>query len=53
MLRGQRCPPSPSQLDYYLQGGFTPAHPVSVELGGNVADYVVRDLAEWIQRVAP
>jgi dienelactone hydrolase len=40
-------------LDHYLQDGFTPAHPMSVELGGNVADSVVRDLAEWIQRVAP
>jgi len=40
-------------LDHYFQAGPTPASMDSLYFGGNVADYVVADLAEWIHGVAP
>lgn len=39
-------------LDHYLQEGYAPAHPSSIELGGNVSPAVVTDLTEWIHDVA-
>jgi hypothetical protein len=40
-------------LDHFLQEGFAPASPLSLYFGGNVADRVVADLAEWIHATAP
>lgn len=40
-------------VDHYFQEGFAPANPLSLYFGGNVADYVVSDLAVWIDNVAP
>lgn len=40
-------------LDHHLQEGFAPAEPLSLYFGGNVPDYVVVDLAEWIHGTTP
>ncbi|UVE50262.1 alpha/beta fold hydrolase [Haloferax larsenii] len=39
-------------LDHFFQDGFAPTHPVSLFFGGNVAERVVSDLAEWVSEVA-
>ncbi|WP_232685966.1 alpha/beta hydrolase family protein [Halobacterium zhouii] len=39
-------------LDHYFQPGYAPATPLSLYFGGNVAEYVVDDVAEWIHDVA-
>lgn len=36
-------------VDHYLQPGFAPTNPLSVDFGGNVSGDVVADLAEWIR----
>lgn len=41
------------EVDHFFQKGFAPADPLGLYFGGNVAGYVVSDLAEWIHRVAP
>ena len=38
-------------LDHHFQAGFTPAHPLSLYFGGNVAVDVVSDLVGWIHGV--
>jgi hypothetical protein len=40
-------------LGHYFQAGPTPVTMDSLYFGGNVAEYVVADLAEWIHGVAP
>lgn len=39
-------------LDHYLQEGYAPRTPLSVDLGGNVAERLVVDLADWVRGVA-
>lgn len=39
-------------LDHSFQEGFAPTTPLSLYFGGNVAEYVVADVAEWIHDVA-
>ncbi|MFC4550529.1 MULTISPECIES: alpha/beta hydrolase family protein [Halorussus] len=38
-------------VGHYFQDGPTPVTPSSIYFGGNVADYVVEDVAEWIRDV--
>ncbi|WP_312909244.1 alpha/beta fold hydrolase [Natronosalvus caseinilyticus] len=39
-------------LDHFLQKGFTPANPMGLYFGGNVAECIVSDLVGWIDDIA-
>lgn len=38
-------------LDHYLQEGYAPRTPLSVDLGGNVAERLLVDLTDWLHAV--
>ena len=40
-------------VDHFFQEGFAPANPLGLYFGGYVADFVVSDIVEWINEVAP
>lgn len=39
-------------VDHFFQEGFSPTTPLGLYFGGNVAEYVVGDVAEWVHDVA-